>query len=308
MPKLSPIPRLSIVVPVGNCIEAYENTLVSVLENRPVDCEVLVAHDGSYDDPFDLSDEVRFIVASSSRMTDLVSAAAAAAKGRFVHVIAEGICATEGWTEPALEKFEHHDAGIVAPVIRHTSSRRVVAAGWSDTAARLCTSLASGAKLVDARTAIRVDGAYLQASFWRRQLLCSLADTLYMVNDIEAVYAHTLALDVAGWRTMVATQCEVEYPHATLAWDDSSFSRGQRLRAVHDVVLEEHGSAIGVSIGAMLRNILRPTRFAESLGQATAAMSKRSIRKRLNVDRIESIDVETVSMAREDRQEFRRAA
>ncbi len=44
-------PRLSIIVPYCRDEAAFETTLVSVLENRPNQCEVLVPHDGSYQDP-----------------------------------------------------------------------------------------------------------------------------------------------------------------------------------------------------------------------------------------------------------------
>ncbi len=73
--NISPVPRLSIVVPISRDLAAFESTLISVLENRPRDCEVLVTHDGSYDDPFNLCDEVRFVIADSAALVDLVSAA-----------------------------------------------------------------------------------------------------------------------------------------------------------------------------------------------------------------------------------------
>ena len=118
VPKTHPIPQLSIVVPLGRDLAGFEATLISVLENQPDGSEVLVPHDGSYDDPFDLGEEVRFVVASSSKPLDLVGAAATQARGRFVHVLAEGIRATCGWTDDVLECFDHFDTGIVAPVIR----------------------------------------------------------------------------------------------------------------------------------------------------------------------------------------------
>ena len=65
VPKTNPIPQLSIVVPVHGDAAAFESTLISVLENQPAASEVIVAHDGSYDDPFDLGEEVRFVSAGS---------------------------------------------------------------------------------------------------------------------------------------------------------------------------------------------------------------------------------------------------
>ena len=61
---ISRVPRLSIVIPsVGDC-NLLEDSLVSVLENRPADCEVLVVHNRPYDDPYNLAGEVRFVQAN----------------------------------------------------------------------------------------------------------------------------------------------------------------------------------------------------------------------------------------------------
>ena len=60
--------RLAIVITDGGSIESLESTLVSVLENRPPDCEVLVALAGPYADPYELSGEVRFTLKRKSRV------------------------------------------------------------------------------------------------------------------------------------------------------------------------------------------------------------------------------------------------
>ena len=47
-------PRLSIVIPSVHGAQALEETLLSVLENRPEQCEVIVALACEYDDPWNL--------------------------------------------------------------------------------------------------------------------------------------------------------------------------------------------------------------------------------------------------------------
>ena len=51
------------VLSATGAIEALESTLVSVLENRPRDCEVIVVSNRKYDDPYSLAGEVTFIEA-----------------------------------------------------------------------------------------------------------------------------------------------------------------------------------------------------------------------------------------------------
>ena len=55
------VPRLAIVISAIGSIESLEGTLVSVLENRPADCEILVVLNRPYSDPYDLQGEVRFV-------------------------------------------------------------------------------------------------------------------------------------------------------------------------------------------------------------------------------------------------------
>jgi hypothetical protein len=303
---------LSIVVPVGDCVSAYENTLISVLENRPTECEVLVVHDGSYDDPFDLSDEVRFVVADSSWLGVMVSEAARFALGRYVHVLGQGVCATPGWTDSALHKFEQSNIGFVAPVIRQHDSNRILAAGWRDHAGRLCDPVGAGKKQLSAIDLRYVDGGYLQASFWRRELLTGLSETYRTTNDLDCMYAHTLLMSKAGWKAAVDETSVVEYSHARLAWDQSSLSRGRRLRAIHDLVTEQRCSLMGVAVRSLLSHWYAPSRYAESIGQATAGWVRGATNRRLdsNVSRYENNERRvSISQANETRRtEIRRAA
>ncbi len=226
MPKFPTIPRISIVVPIGDDLAAFETTLVSILENRPVGCEVLVASDGTYDDPFDLRDEVRFVVGASQSLVDLVSASAAESRGRFVHVIQSGVKATPGWIDSAIEKFEHFDAAVVSPVIRQAQNQQIIAAGWRDTGARLCDPAYAGQNRITARRPEPV-GAYLQASLWRREILVSLADAYQGRDSLAASYAYDHLIRAAGWRCVLAPESNLELDSDCLPWDHSSSATRQ---------------------------------------------------------------------------------
>jgi hypothetical protein len=282
--KFSPIPRLSIVVPVGHDLAAFETTLISVLENRPENCEVLVSHDGRYDDPFDLSDEVKFVVAPSPAMVDLVRAATSVAMGRFVHVLAEGIQATADWTEAAIEKFESFDVGVVVPVIRNQDSGRIVSAGWFDGADRLAKPFAVGKRDVPTPTRKKI-GAQLQASFWRRDLLSSLADAFDSRDATEASYAYEFLIREAGWRCVIADECELTTASDALVGEEPSLGRGRRLRAIrHCFTQGGWSSAIQSSMVAGLANLVRPSMWMESLGQAFAPISESKFDGQLHVE------------------------
>ena len=289
MPKFPSIPRLSIVIPIGSDLAAFENTLISVLENRPAGCEVLVAEDGGYDDPFDLGDEVRFVVGASSNLIDLVAAAAASSRGRFVHVLADGIQATHGWIDGAIEKFEHYDAAVVAPVIRHSKTNRIVAAGWTDGVARLCTPAYQNQKQVGTGS-IQQIGAYLQASLWRREVLNSMTAAFAGRNVVEANYAYQYLLRAAGWRCVIAAESELRFESDELPWDTSSADRGKRLRAIRSRFNQRGGwrdSLLAASRG-VIANLFRPGYIMESLGQAVAPLAAAEMKRMLRPAAVKS--------------------
>ncbi len=166
-------PRLSIIVPYCRDEAAFETTLVSVLENRPNQCEVLVPHDGSYQDPFDLSDEVKFVVTDEEpSLVGLLDAAVQRAKAPLVHVLAEGLRATEGWTDSACDLFGVRNTGAVAPVVLDLGEReQIVAAGWTTDRKTIYRPITSRSRKLSPQSIQQLVGPYLCASFWRRDCL-----------------------------------------------------------------------------------------------------------------------------------------
>ena len=82
---------LSIVIPAIGDTAALEDTLVSVLENRPDDCEVVVPLGCPYDDPWGIRDEVRFVQAPvGSGLVTCTNLGIASSAGSVVHVLAAG--------------------------------------------------------------------------------------------------------------------------------------------------------------------------------------------------------------------------
>jgi hypothetical protein len=108
-----------------------EDTLASVLENRPNDCEVIVVLNHGYDDPYDLKDEVRFVEAPpGSRLVERVNLGFAVSRAPLVHLLCCGVLVDEGWVDVALERFRESAVAAVIPwVVEAGDPERIVAAG-----------------------------------------------------------------------------------------------------------------------------------------------------------------------------------
>lgn len=210
--------RLSIIVPFLGDTERFEDTLASVLQNRPGDCEVLVVHRGPYDDPYGLEGEVHFIqIPVDAQLIEAVNAGFSAARGEVVHVLRVGVLAKEDWAEPALERFDDPLIGAVSPlVLKASHESRILSAGLRYTfgGRRLLNGL--GKNLKRARRVLRRStiGPSLTAGFYRRSViealggLCPAAGSRF--SDVDVA----LCLKALEYRSVVE-------PASVLVGDDA---------------------------------------------------------------------------------------
>lgn len=173
----SPKPRLSIVIPTISDTSALEETLVSVLENRPDDCEIVVALGCEYDDPWNIREEVRFVQAPvGSGYVACANIGISASEGDVIHILAAGWRATSGWADGAIQRFADDKTAAVVPLsVSAADHDRVVGAGirYGRGGRRIAIaprkSAASVAKV--AAAGIEPHGPSMEAGFWRSDVL-----------------------------------------------------------------------------------------------------------------------------------------
>jgi hypothetical protein len=184
---------------VGGAAE-FDGTLVSVLQNRPSDCELLVLHTQPYDDPYGLGSEVRFIRHDCDQLTGLANIGIEHARGEIVHLLGCGLQAVEGWTSPALAHFDDPEVATVSPVVLAEDGQRVRSAGvrWTLGGARQVVAdqrvLLPGA----GRLRAKILGPLLTAGFYRRDVLLALGGFEQGLSEDAADVAAALAIDELG--------------------------------------------------------------------------------------------------------------
>ena len=136
-PGKRPVSRLSIIIPYGGNSKRLEDTLVSVLENRPPECEVLVLLSQPYENPYHLDDEVCFRrVADGAGLVEATNQGIQLSRAPIVHLLACGTEVREGWADSAVEHFQDPRVAAVAPLAIDLNHRdRVLAAGIRYTSA-----------------------------------------------------------------------------------------------------------------------------------------------------------------------------
>jgi hypothetical protein len=194
--------RLSIVIPLVGDQRLLDDTLVSVLENRPDDCEVIVVHNGTYDDPYDLADEVRFLQSPrGAGFADCVNLGLSASRAPIVNVLACGVEASPGWADAALPHFCDAQIAAVAPMLITGSNPRVVAsAGVGYRAEGVAWRLGPG---IDSERPVDESdglcGPDLLAGFYRRSAVESVGGFPRFATELAAVDV-AMRLQRAGFR------------------------------------------------------------------------------------------------------------
>ncbi len=203
--------RLSIIIPCLGGGAEFDSTLVSVLQNRPADCEVLVAHSHPYNDPYALRGEVQFIEAAAGSLVELINAALDATSGEIVHILGCGLEVSEGWTTPALQHFDDQEVAAVSPVVLSADRESVVAAGirWTLGGARHIVTDPRIISRGSGRLRAKILGPMLTAAFVRR-------DVLVAIGGFETALGDELADVGMGLAIQALSRLHVSEPSSQL--------------------------------------------------------------------------------------------
>lgn len=266
------MPRISIII-AHQHDQRLEDTLLSVLESRPRDCEIIVAHDGSYSDPYQLADEVLFVETNaSSSLTTKLNEALFAACAPVVHILSEGTKVTDGWCEAACMRIARQESVAIAPLIETNDSKRVYA-GLS--AERLA---GRGLQVVrNNNVPEQCAGPMLAAGFYSRKLLLGLGGLLERVDsgvaDVDlALTLHDLEMtcEVEPRSIVRASLQEVQTPRHAGAMGDLA----ALLTAHHR---QNSGLVPGMSamVGKLLGSLINPSQWAPAVAWGMAIVSNR---------------------------------
>ena len=184
--------NVSIVIPSVDDAKRLETTLVSLLENRPSGCEIVVPHSGYYDDPYNIADEVRFIdIPAAQSETELLAVAWSMVEGPIVHLLAPGATVQEGWLDDALARFERPDVMAVTPEVY-----------FSDSPEPVHGLVADEFGLRAAANGTAPLGPMRQAAFYRYSLLAALGGFCSRLDEFAD-------LDIGLWIAEAGGACEI---------------------------------------------------------------------------------------------------
>ncbi len=224
------MPRLAIIISATGSIASLEGTLLSVLENRPADCEIIVALNQAYADPYDLKGEVRFVEQQRGAATVArINRALAATRAPFVHLLASGCEVTEGWTEPALSRFGDRQLAAVGPLVMDATNReRIFAAGVAYRRGGSRVLVGSGSTCLAPETESAARGACGFAAFYRKAALDFVGGPSCQLGPRQADVDLALVFERAGFGFALEPRSRI------FAMPEADAAEGAFARALHE--------------------------------------------------------------------------
>jgi hypothetical protein len=301
--------RLSIIVPFLDDHAKLESTLLSLLENRNSELEILVVHNGNYDDPYQLGDdEVVLIQAPEAYShTESLNLAVAAATAPAVQILLPGMRVQQDWYLPSLRKLEREDWDAVASPCAVEQSSQVVYG--LDRAALPHRRLAS--KMSNHVAPL------LAGTIFRKKILRLVGGLCPQLGREGAEVELQLLMDAMDLRSSIASDVLIQAPHRVVAGLDIGYEMGKTCGQIACAYGAVEGSGVEVDslakqLGHLAGGLMNPKSVAERLGWVMGIRDRsleNTIRERLvqAADRLdEAAEVERLQTV--DAQKTRRAA
>jgi hypothetical protein len=238
------VPRLSVIVPHQGDDKRLETTLVSVLENRPDDCEILVVHDGSYSDPYALGDEIVFVETEAGLSTpELLNEALMAACSPTVHFLVDGLRVTQDWVEEAAHWLESDSevAAVAIPIHSGNRARYSFDLFALNDTRRLQTGAVSLNRERDSRI-----GCQLRCGLFRKEILLALGG-LHHSSLAAAEYDLSASLKALQCSMLCDYESVVESDQTNLDFDLAPAHLGR--------AAVEHGHVQNGSLATLLQTL-----------------------------------------------------
>lgn len=280
--------RLSILIPFLGNRDSLENTLASVLQNRPEGAEIVVSLGQEYDDPYQLGEEVRYVRAEGANtLIAALNQGFNVCQAPIVHTLACGVTVGDGWTDLALRRFDDRRIASVAPLIVEAHQpQRVWSAGLEYRASGECRRRGLGALTASVASLNgRLIGPSLVAGFYRRSALGNRSDVFDPALGPDFAAADLgLRLLEAGY----AAACEPDSivvqpnpaPQTNGGWTQAR--QAERLFWRHlsiDGRLHSLAAHLLAVVGEFARALPRPKAFAQLGGRCLAGCEWGSTRR-----------------------------
>lgn len=301
------MPRLSIVVPHLHDDSALELTLLSILENRERDFEILIVHDGKYSDPYALDHDEAILIESESdaSFAEQLNLAVASACSPAIQVLLPGCVVEQNWCDEALYLMKDKTVSAVCLPVADVSTNEVYLGLAGDSLPHRRVTGSSH----------NVVGPLLCGGMFRKGTLKNICGWLEPCQREIAEVDFALMVSALDMRTEIAQQATIRAPKRVAAGQEAGYEIGHacgQLACAYASV-EESGvvlDSLAKRLGHLAGGLMSPKSVAERLGWVIGIRDRtfvQSIQNRLELAR-SSIAIESNTIPITKNANIRRAA
>ncbi len=257
------MPRLSIIVPYQQNDSTIESTLLSLLENRPDNVEILLSHDCSYNDPYGLGNDELVLVDCDARTNQigLINQAVAACCSPVIQVILPGTTVENGWMESAVATFQEPSIAAVSPV----------------TVCENASYFGIDANYLPRRAIVAEDHRQhdcvpmINGGFFRRRTLLALNGFLDIGSREAAEVELGLAIQMLGYDADLVHGSVISTSKSNFASQTGAYAFGQltgQLALAYSLIEGSHIviESLMTRLGRLATGLMNPTAVADRLG------------------------------------------
>lgn len=276
------MPRLSIIVPHLKDDAGLESTLLSILENRNNEIEIIIAHDGSYSDPYELGQDEAILIESQqdAPFSSQINLAIAASCSPFVQILLPNSTVTDLWYTEAMRLMNQSDEVLAVSVPVRCSQTNSVVYGLS------------GAALPHRRMADKPEatgGLSLCGSVFRKRLFKATNGLMEGCKREVAEVELALLMESFGIEFAIAEHATIQAMPRTANGQEAGYEIGYQCAQLANayVSLEESDVVLGTwtqRLGHLASGLMNPKTVAERLGWVMGIRSRdyvQTIRNRI---------------------------
>ena len=271
--------RYSVIVPVVGQPSALDDTLASILRAIPQGSEVILVHDGTFEDTHNIGQELTLIDAGTKRRSSQFATALAQASGEIVALVRPGVLLPEGWDGIVKDYFSDSMVASAVPIIASENKQdQVVTAGVKTNYHYRRMLVGQGSKLTKRVIArFKPLGPTSWAGFYRRSTLAMIGDMNFKIEDQYFDLDLALTLRGLGYSSsfMPECVCRIERPAAIIreanATHGQSAQRSIGRHASHESAFSRGCASFAAEL---LAGIFSPGMFQQAMGRFGASRFK----------------------------------
>ena len=279
------MPRFSIIIPLMDDERLFDQTLASILRDRSPSSEIFVIHDGTYQDPHQLSDEITFV--STEKRANLIAMfnrGVGLSNGDFVAFIRPGMELPADWQSTVEDAFKKPHIASVSPLITTPAEPHKIVTAGVETGIGFQRKMSGARWRTTPAKLKRVSplGPTSWAAFYRRSAIEHIHPLSENLSPVFLDQEIAMSLQTLGMGIQFSPETNLEIERASLITSEQRLPHGQSAQRTYRRQAVSGRSVLRTTAMIawdLLNAPLQPWRLQQAGGRMSAVLHRREDRE-----------------------------